>query len=72
MRVMLGQTAFDMHGNLPRYNGKFEALISGHYAAAVSLFDRALTLAQFEPARYDDPRSADSRSNAWTSGTTPH
>jgi 2-methylcitrate dehydratase PrpD len=55
VRVMLGQTAFDMHGNLPRYNGKFEALISGHYAAAVSLFDRALTLAQFEPARYDDP-----------------
>ena len=44
VRVMLGQTAFDMHGNLPRYNGKFEALISGHYAAAVSLFDRALTL----------------------------
>ena len=55
VRVMLGQTAFDMHGKLPRYNGKFEALISGHYAAAVSLFDRALTLAQFEPARYDDP-----------------
>jgi len=55
VRVMLGQTGFDMHGNLPRYNGKFEALISGHYAAAVSLFDRALTLAQFEPARYDDP-----------------
>jgi 2-methylcitrate dehydratase PrpD len=55
VRVMLGQTAFDMHGNLPRYNGKFEALISGHYAAAVSLFDRTLTLAQFEPARYDDP-----------------
>src|SRR6185436_15554628 len=50
VRVMLGQTAFDMHGNLPRYNGKFEALISGHYAAAVSLFDRTLTLAQFEPA----------------------
>src|SRR4029078_10886008 len=48
-------TAFDMHGKLPRYNGKFEALISGHYAAAVSLFDRALTLAQFESARYDDP-----------------
>src|SRR3954453_9048629 len=55
VRVMLSKTAFDMHGKLPRYNGKFEALISGHYAAAVSLFDRALTLAQFEPARYDDP-----------------
>jgi 2-methylcitrate dehydratase PrpD len=55
LRVTLGQTAFDMHGKLPRYKGKFDALISGHYAAAVILHDRALTLAQFEPARYDDP-----------------
>jgi 2-methylcitrate dehydratase PrpD len=56
VRVALAQTAFDMHGKLPRYSGKFEALISGHYAAAVTLHDRALTLAQFEPARYDDPK----------------
>jgi 2-methylcitrate dehydratase PrpD len=56
VRVALGQTAFDMHGQRPRYEGKFDALISGHYAAAVSLHDRALTLAQFEPARYDDPK----------------
>jgi 2-methylcitrate dehydratase PrpD len=56
VRVTLAQTAFDMHGKLPRYTGKFEALISGHYAAAVTLHDRALTLAQFEPARYDDPK----------------
>jgi 2-methylcitrate dehydratase PrpD len=56
VRVALAQTAFDMHGKLPRYTGKFEALISGHYAAAVTLHDRALTLAQFEPARYDDPK----------------
>jgi 2-methylcitrate dehydratase PrpD len=56
LRVSLGQTAFDMHGKLPRYKGKFDALISGHYAAAVILHDRALTLAQFEPARYDDPQ----------------
>jgi 2-methylcitrate dehydratase PrpD len=56
VRVALGQTAFDMHGHLPRYKAKFEALISGHYVAAVSVHDRALTLAQFEPARYDDPK----------------
>lgn len=56
VRVTLGKTAFDMHGQLPTYNGKFEALISGHYAASVILHDRALTLAQFEPARYDDPK----------------
>ena len=56
MRVGLTQTCFDMHGKLQKYKGKFEALISAHYAAAVSLHDRALTLAQFEPARYDDPK----------------
>ncbi len=55
VRVALAQTAFDMHGKLPVYKGKFDALISAHYTAAVSLFDRALTLAQFEPERYDDP-----------------
>ena len=56
LRVTLVQTAFDMHGKLPRYKGKFDALISGHYAAAVIVHDRALTLSQFEPARYDDPK----------------
>ena len=54
--MTLGQTAFDMHGKLARYKGKFDALISGHYAAAVIVHDRALTLAQFEPVRYDDPK----------------
>ncbi len=56
IRVALGKTAFDMHGGFSHYNGKFEALLSSHYAAAVVLHDRALTLAQFEPARYNDPR----------------
>jgi 2-methylcitrate dehydratase PrpD len=56
MHVGLTQTCFDMHGKLQKYRGKFEALISAHYAAAVSLHDRALTLTQFEPARYDDPK----------------
>src|SRR5207344_3611660 len=56
VRVALAQTAFDMHGKSPRYKGKFDALISGHYTAAVILHDRALTLAQFVPARYDDPK----------------
>ena len=54
VRVALSQPAFDLHGKLARYKGKFDALISGHYAAAVILHDQALTLAQFEPARYDD------------------
>jgi 2-methylcitrate dehydratase len=31
------------------------ALYNAHYIAAVILHDRALTLSQFEPARYDDP-----------------
>ena len=56
VRVGLSPMAFDMHGNLPRYAGKFEALLSTHYTAAVILHDRALTLAEFEPSRYDDPK----------------
>ncbi|NIQ26668.1 MAG: hypothetical protein GTN88_09115, partial [Gammaproteobacteria bacterium] len=46
---------FNMHGRFATYRGKFEALLSAHYVAAVILHDRALTLAQFEPERYDDP-----------------
>jgi 2-methylcitrate dehydratase PrpD len=34
---------------------RFEALLSAHYAAAAILHDGALSLAQFAPARYDDP-----------------
>jgi 2-methylcitrate dehydratase PrpD len=47
---------FDLHGKLSRYKAKFDALISGHYTAAVILHDQTLTLDQFEPARYDDPK----------------
>ena len=54
--VSVGETANKMHGIFPRYNGKFEALLSTHYAAAVILHDRELTLAQFEPERYNDPK----------------
>jgi len=56
LRVAMSQSAYDYHGKLSVYKAKFEALISGHYTAAVILHDRALTLAQFEPARYDDPK----------------
>ena len=56
LRVAMSPSAYDYHGKLPNYKGKFEALISAHYTAAVILHDRALTLAQFEPARYDDPK----------------
>jgi 2-methylcitrate dehydratase PrpD len=56
VRIALSQSAFDMHGGFARYKAKFEALLSAHYAAAAILHDRALTLAQFEPSRYDDPK----------------
>ena len=56
LRVSLSPTVFDLHGKLERYKGKFDALISAHYTAAVILHDRQLTLAQFEPDRYDDPK----------------
>ncbi len=56
VRVALSKPAFDMHGGFSTYKAKFEALLSTHYTAAVILHDRALTLAQFEPDRYDDPK----------------
>ena len=55
VRLAVSRVPFDMHGGFGTYKGKFEALLSAHYAVAVILHDRALTLAQFEPARYDDP-----------------
>jgi 2-methylcitrate dehydratase PrpD len=56
LRVALSPPTFALHGNLPNYKGKFDALISGHYTAAVIVHDRELTLDQFEPKRYDDPK----------------
>jgi 2-methylcitrate dehydratase PrpD len=58
VRVSMNKTGVDMHGIFPRYQGKFEALLSTHYCAAAILHDRALTLAQFEPARYNDSKLA--------------
>ena len=54
--IALSQATFDMHGGFRIYKAKFEALLSAHYTAAAILHDRALTLAQFEPDRYDDPQ----------------
>jgi 2-methylcitrate dehydratase PrpD len=56
LRVALSQPVFDLHGNFAKYKAKFEALLSAHYVAAAILHDRELTLAQFEPKRYDDPK----------------
>jgi 2-methylcitrate dehydratase PrpD len=56
VRVALSQPTFDLHGKLAQYKAKFDALISGHYTAAIILHDQELTLDQFEPARYDDPK----------------
>jgi 2-methylcitrate dehydratase PrpD len=55
LRIALSQPVFDLHGIFARYKAKFEALLSAHYVAAAILHDREMTLAQFEPARYDDP-----------------
>lgn len=54
VKLGLSQTPFQMHGGFSTYKAKFEALLSAHYVAAVFLRDRTLTLAQFEPACYDD------------------
>ena len=55
LRVSLNPSVYDLHGHLANYKAKFDALISAHYTAAIILHDRALTLAQFESNRYDDP-----------------
>lgn len=55
IRISLGKDAFELHGTFPTFAGKFEAMLSAHYAAAAILFDRELWLDQFEPARYNDP-----------------
>jgi 2-methylcitrate dehydratase PrpD len=56
VRVALSQPVFDLHGNFQNYKAKFDALLSAHYVTAAILHDRELTLTQFEPARYDDPK----------------
>jgi 2-methylcitrate dehydratase PrpD len=56
LRIALSQPVFDLHGNFAKYKAKFEALLSAHYVAATILHDRELTLTQFAPARYDDPK----------------
>jgi 2-methylcitrate dehydratase PrpD len=55
LRIALSQPVFDLHGNFARYTAKFEAMLSAHYVAAAIMHDRELALAQFDPARYDDP-----------------
>jgi 2-methylcitrate dehydratase PrpD len=55
VHVALGQRAFDMHGGFARYAGKFQAMLSAHYAAAAVLRDRELTLRQFDPTCYEAP-----------------
>jgi 2-methylcitrate dehydratase PrpD len=55
VQLTVSKITFDMHGGFATYKGKFEALLSAHYAVAAALHDRALTLAQYEPSRYDDP-----------------
>ena len=56
VRIALSPGAHKMHGGFGTYKAKFEALLSAHYTAAVFLHDSELTLAQFEPARYDDAK----------------
>ncbi|MFH1743332.1 MAG: MmgE/PrpD family protein, partial [bacterium] len=57
VRIFVGQEAFDRYaGFLKQPKGKFQALMSLYYIAAAILQDRELSLAQFEPARYSDPK----------------
>jgi 2-methylcitrate dehydratase PrpD len=55
IRIGVSPWVFDLHGGFPTYKGKFDAMLSAHYTAAVIVHDQELTLRQFDPARYDDP-----------------
>ena len=56
LRIFLSKSAFERYGEFFRPKGKFEAFISSHYIATVILHERQLSLDQFEPAHYNDPR----------------
>ena len=56
VNIALSPSVFELHGGFARYKAKFEALLSAHYVASVVLHDRELTLAQFEPTRYEHPQ----------------
>jgi 2-methylcitrate dehydratase PrpD len=56
LRIAVSKSTSDMHGMFPTFDGKFEAMLSAHYIAAITLHDRELWLDQFEPERYNDPR----------------
>ncbi|MEE8333689.1 MAG: MmgE/PrpD family protein [Alphaproteobacteria bacterium] len=53
VRITLSPPVFKLHGGFATYAAKFEAMLSAHYVVTAILHDRALTLEQFEPARYD-------------------
>jgi len=55
LRVTASPHIAKTNGQLAQYNGKFQALLSIQYIAAAVLHDRALTLRQFEPERFEHP-----------------
>ena len=55
MRIHLSKSSYDAYVNRRTINGKWEASGSVYYTAAIVLFDRELWMAQFEPARFNDP-----------------
>jgi 2-methylcitrate dehydratase PrpD len=56
VRIALSQPTVDLHARFAAYDRKTEALFSVQHTAAAILHDRALTLVQFEPDRFNDPR----------------
>ncbi len=54
IRIGLSKTVYDLHGQMD-WAGKFRALLSTRYVAAVVLADRRCWLDQFTPERMEDP-----------------
>jgi 2-methylcitrate dehydratase PrpD len=53
VRIGLSPTVYQMHGSQP-WDGRFRAMLSARYVAAVVLHDRRCWLEQFDPARLRD------------------
>lgn len=70
LRIGLPETPYERHGEMP-WNDRFEALLSARYCAAVTLFDRACWLDQFEEDRVGDPQLSEFARDRIEVGVSP-
>jgi 2-methylcitrate dehydratase PrpD len=71
LRISLGKAAFDLHGGFSRWEGKFEALLSAHYAATVVLHDRDSRWRSSSASATPIPPCGSLPRSRWTSRAIP-